>query len=248
VYAVIALSQRSYLWNDSTRSDAALRAARVVLERRPPIRLARVTSRISRGLVAVRRSRPDECEEELHFLEPFKGMILVPCLVTDRILGLLAHGAGQTRRAIAHFEDALTFCRRSGYRPELAWTSYEYASALLDAAGRDNRQRAAILLQESQGLSLQLGMRPLVDAIAAFRRRYGLRLDRKPVGLTNRELEILGLLSLGKTNKEIADALCISSNTVAVHVARVLSKTGSSNRTEAAAYAARHHLIGETRA
>ena len=85
-------------------------------------------------------------------------------------------------------------------------------------------------------------------AIAAFRQRYGLRLARKPVGLTSRELEILGLLSLGRTNKEIADALCISSNTVAVHVARVLSKTGSSNRTEAASYAVRHHLIGETRA
>ena len=91
-------------------------------------------------------------------------------------------------------------------------------------------------------------MRTLAAGIAAFRQRYGLRLARKPVGLTGRELEILGLLSLGRTNKDIADALCISCNTVAVHVARVLSKTGSSNRTEAASYAVRHHLIGETRA
>jgi DNA-binding CsgD family transcriptional regulator len=174
-------------------------------------------------------------------------MIVAPSLVTDRLLGLLARGAGQTRRAIDHFEDALTFCRRSGCRPELAWTSYEYASALLDAGRRDHRERAAVLLEESHDLSLQLGMRPLATAIAAFRRRYGLRLDRKPVGLTNRELEILGLLSLGRTNKEIADALCISTNTVAVHVARVLSKTGSSNRTEAASYAMRHHLLGATR-
>jgi DNA-binding CsgD family transcriptional regulator len=249
VFAAMALSQHTYLWNDSTRSDAALRAARAVLERRPSIPLARAASRISRGLVAVRRPQPDECEKELHFLEPFKGMILVSsCLVTDRLLGLLAHGAGQTRRAIAHFEDALTFCRRSGYRPELAWTSYEHASALLDAGRRDDRRRAAILLEESHDLALQLGMRPLLDAIAVFRRRYGLRLDRKPVGLTSRELEVLGLLSLGRTNKEIADALCISSNTVAVHVVRVLSKTGSSNRTEAASYAVRHHLIGETHA
>jgi DNA-binding CsgD family transcriptional regulator len=168
-------------------------------------------------------------------------------LLTDRLLGLLAHGAGETRRAIAHFEDALAFCRRSGYRPELARTSYEYASVLLDAGGRDQRERAAILLEEGHGLSLQLGMRPLAVAIAAFRRRYGLRLDRKPVGLTNRELEVLGLLALGRTNKEIADALCISTNTVAVHVAHVLSKTGSSNRTEAASYAVRHHLLGATR-
>ena len=103
------------------------------------------------------------------------------------------------------------------------------------------------MLDESHALSSQLGVRPLSNAIAAFRRRYELRLDRKPVGLTNRESEILGLLSLGKTNKEIADGLCISTNTVAVHVAHVLSKTGSSNRTEAASYAVRHHLLGATR-
>jgi DNA-binding CsgD family transcriptional regulator len=174
-------------------------------------------------------------------------MIVAPLLVTDRLLGLLAHRAGQTRRAVGHFEDALAFCRRSGYRPELAWTCYEYARALLDAGRRDDRARAGILLEESHGLSLQLGLRPLVNAIAAFRRRYGLRLDRKPVGLTNRELEVLGLLSLGKTNKEIAAALCISTNTVAVHVVHVLNKTGSSNRTEAASYAVRHRLAGAIR-
>ena len=245
-YAAMALSQIGWQY-DTTTCDAALRAARAVLERRPSIPLARMTSRISRGLVAVRRSRPDECEEELHSIEPFKGMILVPMLLTDRLLGLLAHGAGQTRCAVAHFEDALAFCRRSGYWPELARTSYEYARALLDGGRRDQREKAAVLLEEGHGLSLQFGMRPLAAAIAAFRSRYGLRLDRKPVGLTNRELEILGLLSLGKTNKEIADALCISTNTVAVHVAHVLSKTGSSNRTEAASYALQHHLIGATR-
>jgi DNA-binding CsgD family transcriptional regulator len=173
-------------------------------------------------------------------------MILVPMLLTDRLLGLLAHGAGEARRAIAHFEDALAFCRRSGYWPELARTSYEYASVLLDAGGRDQRTRAAILLEEGHGLSLQLGMRPLAVAIAAFRGRYGVRLDRKPVGLTNRELEILGLVALGKTNKEIAEALGVSTNTVAVHVAHVLHKTGSSNRTKAVSYARQHQLLGAT--
>ena len=87
-------------------------------------------------------------------------------------------------------------------------------------------------------------MQALADLIAEFRRRFGLRLDRKPAGLTHRELEVLELLSVGKTNKEIGDALSISTNTVAIHVSRVLNKTGSSNRTEAASYAMRHHLHG----
>ena len=245
----ITLSRIGCLWNDSTSCDAALRASRTVLERRPVIPMAQVGSRVSRGLVAICRLKPDECEEELEFLERFKGMnFFMPFVLTDRLLGSLAHRAGQTRHAIVYFENALAFCRKSGYRPELAWTTYDYAKALLDTGSRHDREKAATLLHEGHTLSSHLGMRTLAAAIAAFRQRYGLRLARKPVGLTSRELEILGLLSLGRTNKEIADALCISSNTVAVHVARVLSKTGSSNRTEAASYAVRHHLIGETRA
>jgi DNA-binding CsgD family transcriptional regulator len=192
--------------------------------------------------------KPDECEEELEFLERFKGINMMPLPLTDRLLGSLAHCAGQTRRAIVHFENALDFCRKNGYRPELAWTLYDYAKALLDTGSRGDRERSAAMLHEGHDLSVQLRMRPLAAAMTKYRRRYGLRLARKPVGLTSREMETLALLSLGRTNKEIADALCISSNTVAVHVARVLTKTGSSNRTEAASYAVRHHLIGETRA
>jgi DNA-binding CsgD family transcriptional regulator len=243
----VVLSQIGCLWNDSTSHDAALRVSRAVLERRPAIPMAQAAARVSRALVAIYRSKRDECEEQLEFLERFTGINMMPFLLTDRLLGSLAHCAGQTRRALVHFENAIAFCRKNGFRPELAWTLYDYAKALLDTGTRHDREKAATLLHEGHDLSSQLGMRTLVAAIAAFRQRYGLRLARKPVGLTNRELEILGLLSLGRTNKEIADALCISSNTVAVHVARVLSKTGSSNRTEAASYAVRHHLTGETR-
>ena len=41
----------------------------------------------------------------------------------DRLLGLLAHTIGKMDDAASHFEDALAFCRRAGYRPELAWAS-----------------------------------------------------------------------------------------------------------------------------
>jgi DNA-binding NarL/FixJ family response regulator len=48
---------------------------------------------------------------------------------------------------------------------------------------------------------------------------------------------VLGLIALGNTNSNIAEQLVITPNTVANHVKRILSKTGTSNRTEAAAYA-----------
>lgn len=246
-FTAVLLSQLACLWHDNTCCDAALRTSRAVLAKRPAIPMAQVWSRVSRGLVAIHRSKRDECEEELDFLEQYKAINVMPYVLTYRMLGSLAHCAGQTRRAIVHFEHAVAFCRKAGYKPELAWTLYDYAKARIDSGSRDDREKAAAMLNEGHDLSSGLGMRTLSATIASFRQRYGLRLVRKPVGLTGRELEILGLLALGRTNKEIADSLCISTNTVAVHVTRVLSKTGSSNRTEAASYAAKHHLIVEMR-
>ena len=63
--------------------------------------------------------------------------------------------------------------------------------------------------------------------------------------LSQREVEVLHLLAVGKSNREIADALCISLNTVATHVRNILTKTGTANRTEAAAYALRRGLRAE---
>jgi len=61
--------------------------------------------------------------------------------------------------------------------------------------------------------------------------------------LSERELEILGLLATGVSNKEIASQLSISTNTVKVHVRNIFAKTGASTRTEAVLYAMKSGLI-----
>ena len=53
------------------------------------------------------------------------------------------------------------------------------------------------------------------------------------------------LIAVGKSNRDIAEALFVSPNTVANHVRSILTRTGTANRTEAAAYARRHDLLGE---
>jgi DNA-binding NarL/FixJ family response regulator len=63
-----------------------------------------------------------------------------------------------------------------------------------------------------------------------------------PDGLTQREVEVLRLIAAGKTNREIAEELFISLNTVLHHVSNILSKTGNTNRAGVATYAARHSL------
>ena len=51
------------------------------------------------------------------------------------------------------------------------------------------------------------------------------------------------LIAAGKTDREIADELVISSRTVNNHVRSILNKTAVANRTEAAIYAALHGLV-----
>lgn len=60
--------------------------------------------------------------------------------------------------------------------------------------------------------------------------------------LSAREVEVLRLITAGKSNQQIAGDLAISLNTVLRHVSNILAKTGAANRTEAAAFAHRHGL------
>jgi len=63
-------------------------------------------------------------------------------------------------------------------------------------------------------------------------------------GLTRREREILAHVADGLSNREIAERLVLSPETVKSHVAAVLNKLDLSDRTQAAVYAVRHGLTG----
>ena len=67
--------------------------------------------------------------------------------------------------------------------------------------------------------------------------------DRKAETLTAREVEVLQLLAFGHTNKDIADQLFISPDTVKTHLEHIFEKLGASDRTAAVAEALRRHLI-----
>lgn len=62
-------------------------------------------------------------------------------------------------------------------------------------------------------------------------------------GLSRREMEVLRLVAAGRTNKAIANELCISERTVDRHVSNILAKTGVRSRTAATAFAYRNNLL-----
>ena len=91
----------------------------------------------------------------------------------DRVLGLLAQTMGNLDQAISHFEDGLAFCRKAGYRPELAWTYCDYADMLLERHGDGDRARAITMLDESLAISSVLGVRPLMERVLSRRELFG---------------------------------------------------------------------------
>jgi DNA-binding CsgD family transcriptional regulator/tetratricopeptide (TPR) repeat protein len=205
---------------------------------------------IGLALTAVQRGDLEAVGKHYHTLLPVRGILpyVCPYIVGDRLLGILAHVSGAPETAMAHFEDALTFCRKAGYRPELAWTCYDYAS-LLQQQGQPHK--AFSLLDETLSIATELGMRPLIEQASTLRKDVASRPIKRgrppsssyPGGLTKREVEVLRLIAEGRSNPAIAAELCISLKTVTHHVTSILSKTGTSNRTEAVAYAARHGLV-----
>ena len=86
----------------------------------------------------------------------------------------------------------------------------------------------------------RLGAAPdlaLVDALTRGSERPA------TAGLTQRELQVLGLVATGRTNRAIAAELVISEKTVARHVSNILTKLGLASRSAATAYAYEHGLV-----
>jgi len=62
-------------------------------------------------------------------------------------------------------------------------------------------------------------------------------------GLTARELEVMRLVAVGNSNRDVASTLVISEHTVARHLQNIYLKLDVSSRTEASAFAYEHRLL-----
>lgn len=146
--------------------------------------------------------------------------------------GLVALRRGEPGEATHAFRRAASGFSALRIPHELA-RCHAGAARAYDAVGDRSlsdleRRRAESLASE---LGLVLGAPPAAP------------IDRATSLLTARELEVLGLLARGVTNREIAESLTLSPRTVDRHVSNILAKTGAPSRAAAAAYAVEHGLL-----
>jgi DNA-binding NarL/FixJ family response regulator len=102
------------------------------------------------------------------------------------------------------------------------------------------------VLKDAMDLELGAAVRSVATGETVFdpkvEKRSALRGERNPA-LTQRELEVLQMIVDGKSNKEIATALDLSANTVAVHRANIMSTLGIHKTAELVVYAIRAGLV-----
>ena len=245
-FTALAIAAIARITGVPYRSENAATVAEAALSIQSIIPLNTLTAKVALALLAAQVGDQPSAENYYAYLQRHRTTMIASVISVDRLLGLLSHTLGTYDRASEHFEGALAFCRKAGYRPELAWTCHDYAETLLQRGDSGDRSPAIELLDESLAISTELGMRPLMERVGALQERAQAQPEPPPAypdGLSQREAEVLRLIALGKSNPEIAEELFISPNTVAHHVTNILNKSSTSNRTEAATYAAQHGLI-----
>ncbi|MCH7739796.1 MAG: hypothetical protein IIC93_06580, partial [Chloroflexi bacterium] len=196
------------------------------------------------ALVAVMEDDSEAAAELVPAVEQ-SGTSMTPFGQSNRIAGLAARTAGQFEESVAHFERALAFLEKSGYAAEKAWALHNYAETLLGRNADGDMTRAAEFNAEAATLAEKFGMNPLLARAQALQATIGaapVASDGHPAGLSAREIEVIQLVAAGKSNREIAEALIISLNTVTHHMTSIFNKTDSANRAEAAAFATRNGI------
>ena len=151
------------------RLEIAEAAAEEVLSAQSVTPRSAIDAKAGLAVLAVLKRDQSAAEENYAYLQEQRGTMIETVSSVDRLLGLLSQTMDNLDQAAAHFEDALAFCRKAGYRPELAWTCCDYADLLRERDAEGDRAKAISLLDESLAISSDLGMRPLMERVLSRR-------------------------------------------------------------------------------
>jgi predicted ATPase/class 3 adenylate cyclase/DNA-binding CsgD family transcriptional regulator len=220
-----------------------------LLPRRPDLRALAID--VPAAEIAVLLRDKPLAERQLQPLHELReaGVAITPAwpVLLPRLLGGLSGVLERWQEAEQSLNEAIELAEKIDARPELGRSYLDLARMRIERHHRGDLVEAGVLLAKAAEVFKQANVTYFLDQAlsvsATLRRRPVPSVKPKnPAGLTDREMEVLRLLARGKSNREIADELVLSLNTVIRHVSSILMKTGAANRTQAAAFASREDL------
>ena len=149
--------------------------------------------------------------------------------------GRVALAENRITQAIVHLKQAKAIWQDLSMLYELARTRVDLGRAL---QARGDAEAADLEYEAARAVFVELGAAPDVRIIDGLVHRSG----EWPAGLTDREVEVIRLLSSGATNRSIAADLVVSERTIDRHVSNIFTKIGVSSRSAATAWAIRNGL------
>ncbi|HEY1330525.1 MAG TPA: AAA family ATPase [Actinomycetota bacterium] len=165
-------------------------------------------------------------------------------------LGETALADGDPDQAAVQFAQALDLLRPVGPSFERMQTERRAAAALLSA---ERTQEAVSRLVSAHRIARRLGARPfsqrLAERLSGLGEAAERRLSPRAVaqlrqgGLTRRELDVVRLVAVGRTNREIGQELFLSPRTVEMHVQNILAKLDCRSRADASRRASELGLL-----
>ena len=187
-----------------------------------------------------------EPNRALSLLDRLEGLAAsqgrVQSMIEMRALRSLAlHSSGEHNDALSTLEATLSDARPEGYIRVFADEGAPMAALIQRLIRQRQRDRSWAASRHAR--------EHLLHVAGAFRSRERSGGDVVSVTegtvepLTARELDVLSLLAAGRRNRDIADELVVTLDTVKRHVSHIFDKLGADNRTDAVARARALHLI-----
>ena len=193
-------------------------------------------SLVRRGFRRILEDEPDivvageagDGAEAIRMARELRPQVIVMDCALPGVNGLQA-----TRQILEDSPEALVLML--SMHPEETWVRQA-----LDAGARGYILKSAVDLELGTAIRRVVAGETVLDS--QLERPMALKGERSS-GLTQRELEILQMIVDGKSNKEIATALSLSANTVAVHRANMMDALGIHKTAELVVYAIRNGLV-----
>ena len=216
--------------------QAAATIRRVLATTRSPLHRARLLPALVEIMIAA--GAVDEAREACEELDAIASRFATEILaaMASQARGEIEMSRGDAATALGHFRAALTTWQRAD-------------APYLEARLRVLSGQVCRLLGDEDGAELEYeAARAVFTALGAAPDLARVNMLMRPTaspshGLTRREIEVLGLVATGMTNKLIATELGLSEKTVDRHLSNIFNKLAVSSRVAATAYAFQNGLL-----